>query len=316
MSMNPGKALELLVKRILINVGFSEVPSDGVYIYDGVPGQMIQGLGEAHNADVLLEPPVQIPFYSQTRLLIECKDYRRKVNLNIVRSAFGLREDINNFNIIDQDELESRRRKKYSATLPVSERYSYQVAVAAMKGFTIPAQRFASAHRIPLIEFNKLPFWRDFQVAIEDANSTPNERRSERTLGMIKSEEQLNELADTVGRRMAVAVTNSGQLLFLYHEDTTPIRFEAVYSLHWQNSDEPWTLRSGADKYSFQLPDDILKNWLNNSTSEIELKREAIHYKEQELSRMIVYYTKDGKPVIQMISIDQEQLKDALDRLK
>ena len=51
-SMGPGKAFELFVKRILIHIGFSEVVSDGLYIYDGAPGQMIQGLGEAHNADV------------------------------------------------------------------------------------------------------------------------------------------------------------------------------------------------------------------------------------------------------------------------
>ena len=80
--MGPGKAFELFVKRILVNIGFSEVVSDGLYIYDGTPGQMIQGLGEAHNADVLLEPPVQTPFYSKTRLLIECKDYRTKISLN------------------------------------------------------------------------------------------------------------------------------------------------------------------------------------------------------------------------------------------
>ena len=45
--MGPGKAFELFVKRILIHIGFSEVVSDGLYIYDGAPGQMIQGLGEA-----------------------------------------------------------------------------------------------------------------------------------------------------------------------------------------------------------------------------------------------------------------------------
>lgn len=60
--MKAGIAFEILVKRILINVGFSEVQSDGTYIYDGSSGQMLQGLGEAHNADVLLEPPVQTPF--------------------------------------------------------------------------------------------------------------------------------------------------------------------------------------------------------------------------------------------------------------
>ena len=36
--MTLGKAFEILVKRILINVGFSEVKSDGLYIFDGAPG--------------------------------------------------------------------------------------------------------------------------------------------------------------------------------------------------------------------------------------------------------------------------------------
>ena len=141
--MGPGKAFEILVKRILVNVGFSEVVSDGLYIYDGAPGQMIQGLGESHNADVLLEPPVQTPFYSKTRLLIECKDYRSRINLNIVRSALGLREDINNFNIVDINELEARRQQNRRAEPQFFDRYSYQVAIAALNGFTAPAQKFA-----------------------------------------------------------------------------------------------------------------------------------------------------------------------------
>lgn len=160
--MGPGKAFELFVKRILIHIGFSEVVSDGLYIYDGAPGQMIQGLGEAHNADVLLEPPVQTPFYSKTRLLIECKDYRKKISLNVVRSALGLREDINNFNIVDMAELATRRRQNRRANPPVFDRYSYQVAIAALTGFTTQAQEFAATYRIPLIEFNKLPFWSAF----------------------------------------------------------------------------------------------------------------------------------------------------------
>lgn len=109
--MKIGKAFELFVKHILINIGFSDVKSDGLYIYDGVAGQMIQRVGEAHNADVLLEPSVQTPFYSKTRLLIECKEYRRKIGLDTIRDALGLREDINHFDIVDMNRLLARRRK-------------------------------------------------------------------------------------------------------------------------------------------------------------------------------------------------------------
>lgn len=54
---------------------------------------MLQGLGEAHNADVLLEPPVQSPFYSHSRLLFECRDYSRRVGLNTLRSALDCRQE-------------------------------------------------------------------------------------------------------------------------------------------------------------------------------------------------------------------------------
>ena len=40
--MKKGKAFELLVERILIHIGFSNVYSDGIYIYNGVAGKMIQ----------------------------------------------------------------------------------------------------------------------------------------------------------------------------------------------------------------------------------------------------------------------------------
>lgn len=56
-----------------------------VHIYDGSSGQMLLGLGEAHNADMLLKPPVQTSFLNKTRLLVKCKDYKRKVGLDVAR---------------------------------------------------------------------------------------------------------------------------------------------------------------------------------------------------------------------------------------
>lgn len=39
--MKRGKAFELFVKHLLLKVGFLEVNSDGLYIFDGSAGQMI-----------------------------------------------------------------------------------------------------------------------------------------------------------------------------------------------------------------------------------------------------------------------------------
>ena len=312
--MRPGNAFELLVKRILLNIGFSEVMSDGLYIYDGAPGQMIQGLGEAHNADVLLEPPVQTPFYSKTRLLIECKDYRAKIGLNIIRSALGLREDINNFNIVDIDELKARRQQRRLVTPPIFDRYSYQVAVAALEGFSTPAQKFAATYRIPLIEFNKLPFWGSFCEIIRYKGLHSNYRKDKSDT--TAPDQQILDFVDRIGRCMAVAITNSGQMLFLYHIGNGFIRFDQHYSLHWTDPKSPWTLRSGNEDYLFQLPVNILKEWLNKSADELAMRREAIHCKANFFANMVVYYTDCGQPTIKMISIDRSQLEEAKKQLK
>ena len=312
--MGPGKAFELLVKHILLHIGFSEVRSDGLYVYDGPPGQMIQGLGESHNADVLLEPPVQTPFYSKTRLLIECKDYKSKVGLNVVRSALGLRDDINNFNMVDMNELIARRQQNRRAIPPIFDRYSYQVAIAALSGFTLPAQKFAEAYRIPLIEFNKLPFWTDFCQALGYDNLNYYSKKNNACV--CNAEQRLIALANRVGERMAVAITNSGQMPFLFHTTNEQVRFGQQYSLHWTNPKEPWILRSNNEEYLFQLPENILKLWLSKSTDELEMKREAINCKASFFSNMVVYYTNHGQPKIKMISINHFQLEDALKNLR
>lgn len=310
--MKAGKAFELLIKRILLHIGFSEVASDGLYIFDGPPGQMIQGLAEAHNADVLLEPPVQTPFFAPSRLLIECKDYNRKIGLNTIRGVLGLREDVNCFDIVDHDKLMNRRNPSRMGPTDVYTRYYYQVALASMSGFTRPCQNFAATYQIPLIEFNKLPFWHTFCETFRcEGQRFP---LSERFVGNL-SEEAVIQIADEVGERMAVAITNSGQMLFLYRTKGEMNEFGDYYSLHWHSTTEPWILRSGENEYIFQLPESILNIWLHNSASELETKVSALNCKANFFSNMVVYYSMYGMPTIKMISIDRHQLENAYHRL-
>jgi hypothetical protein len=318
--MKAGQAFELFVKRILLNIGFSGVASDGLYIFDGTPGQMIQGLGEAHNADVLLEPPVQTPFYWPTRLLIECKDYKNKVGLNILRSTLGLREDINHFRILEKDELEARRTFKETKPICGDERYLYQVALASTSGFSLPAQRFAATHRIPLIEFNKMPFWEELYNLLKDSNEVnefdrfPYDHIDKNASDSVLVQ-SINSLADGISSNMAIAITNTGQILFLFRTNGKENTFDDSYTLHWQTENEPWILRTNNLEYIFQLPEEITKVWLSKASSEIGLKRGAIECKTNFLSNMVVYYTKYNKPVIKMISIDKYELKKAKDKL-
>ena len=311
--MRPGKAFELLVKTILLHIGFSAVRSDGLYIFDGPPGQMIQGLADAHNADVLLEPPVQTPFYTPTRLLIECKDYVGKVGLNTMRSALGLREDINHFDIVDRAELEDRRRNRRPGMTYDYQRFLYQVGVASMSGFTVPGQNFAATHRIPIIEFNKMPFWEEFCAAIgRDGRYSAVKRIN----GEFGNDEELHRIIDQIASRSAVAITGSGQMLFLYRVAGDETEFGEFYSLHWNTPQRPWILRSGEVEYQFQLPKHILKLWLENSTTELDRRINAIHYKTDYLANMVVYYSENSRPRMKMISIDRYMLQEALLQLQ
>lgn len=310
--MKKGKAFELFVKRILVMIGFLEVKSDGLYIFDGAPGQMIQGLGEAHNADVLLEPPVQTPFLGSIRLVVECKDYKNKIGLDIIRSALGLRDDINHFDIVDKKELEERRTNWRYGLVHDYERFSYQVAVAAINGFTIPAQNFAATHRIPLIEFDKMSFWGGFNNLLEQIDTL-----GDSDLNMTEKA-QIIEFAENIGKRIAIAITNTGQLLFLYRMLEgleTQNYFSDTYSLHWRDSEQPWELISGEQRYMFQLPNSIMKRWLDNATNDLEMRKNAIYCKKNFMSNMIVYYAQNGKTNIKMISIDKRALNAAKERL-
>lgn len=299
--MKAGKAFEILVKSILLSVGFSEVKSDGIYIFDAAPGQMINGLGAAHNADVLLNPPVQTPFYTPSRLLIECKDYTRKVGMPTIRNALGLREDINSFEVVDYEELKGRQNTRKPALTYSYTRYHYQVAVASMSGYTLPAQQFAATHRIPLIEFYDMPFWDNFIEIILELNRY--EYRNDDYLI-----HHIEELGLSIGRRTAIAITNTVQLLFLYNLRNNTCHFDNSYNLYWETSSSLWQLHSGNNLYTFQLPKDIAKTWIENANNEFDLLTSAINCKAEYLSNMIVYYSDYGIPKVKMISIDKDQL--------
>lgn len=185
----------------------------------------------------------------------------------MIRSTLGLREDINHFDIVDVNRLLARRRQNRAGVVYPYERYTYQVAVASLSGFTVQAQEFAATHRIPLLEFDKMPFWSDFWMLLGYDNvSFGDSIRGHRIPAVHMAENQIIEFANEIGRRMAVAVTNSGQLLFLYRITRENNDFSDSYTLHWSNSSHPWELRSGNQVYLFQLPKSIMKLWLENST--------------------------------------------------
>lgn len=294
-----GKAFEFLVKQILINVGFEEVKSDDIYIYDGSAGQMINGLGEAHNADVLLEPPVQIPFFAKTRLLIECKDYNvNKVGLNVVRSALGLRTDINAYDILDYGELERRKAQNRKNKICYT-RYSYNVAIASTSGFADQAQSMAATYRIPLIELNKYPFWETWKKALPcfEVKSDCYDKKA-----------VLDYISDLC-KGMALAITNTGQLVFLYNSEKR-IRFPSdKCDISSTKKGESWMLKCSKEEYFFSLPEQIKEHWINE-----ENKSDIIIDDDRIVTRMVAFFRKNGQPQIKMLSINLDKIIELSER--
>ena len=125
------------------------------------------------------------------------------------------------------------------------------------------------------------------------------------------------EVAENVGSQMALAITNWGQILFLYHCGNREINFsEEWYSIYWEREDQPWRLVSGEDEFLFQLPQYVMETWLDNSVNELEMRKEAINCKGTFLSNMVVYYMRYGIPTIRMISINKDELENARQRIK
>src|SRR5262249_11696861 len=147
----------VLVKRLATAAGFrpARFPSVDRQLYERARLPMIHGLGEGHNADVLLDYPFQMAMTPPMRLLIECKGYQKGVGLEVIRSVVGLRLDLNAFRQLTDDELNYRERIKRPSRRPTSFP-NYNLAVASLLGFSQPAQAFAATHHIELLDYSDL----------------------------------------------------------------------------------------------------------------------------------------------------------------
>ena len=126
-----GSLLEYIVRKLFLNCGFTRVKADGLWIFEKSGLTMINGKGAAHDADVLMNPPIQMPFSYPFRVNFECKAYKKKTGLTIIRNALGLRYDLNEFEVVTRDQIEERQNNRRSSlSIDDRQRFNYQVGVA------------------------------------------------------------------------------------------------------------------------------------------------------------------------------------------
>lgn len=340
-----GTVLEYLIRQLLQNCGFASVRPDGHYIYEqnGTGLFFINGKGAAHDADVLMEPPIQLPFSYPSRLLFECKAYQSTIGLNIVRNALGLRYDINEFEIVTDESIE-RRKNNRRANYAISDRkrFNYQVGVATVEQYSPSAFEFAANNKIPLFS---LRWFLPQQVCdlfhdidLHYLNSIPDNLRrnlysflknkerdaSYRYDGVnnfIRSDRLIGEIIRrfrSVIDRTFIGLIETGDLIFLYSQ--TDDNFNFLYNQrrfdglraqihYYRQRPNEWLLElidnSVRSEFRFIVPDRIMRMWRDYSLD----KNVAIDLKERFFSRIFIFtrYRNEGLPFV-VVNIDREWL--------
>lgn len=331
-----GKLFEYFVYRLLVACGFKPVIPDGLLVYKGGPGLMVQGIGQPHNADVLLSPPIQTPFYYPTRLIVECKCYNDSIGLPQIRNALGLRDDVNNFEIVTEEILKNRKynrstRSKFYDT----KRYVYQVAVASIDGFKSTAYPFAKAHRIPLISFSHSAIFMSIRQAISalddyasenaefrqqmilrisDAMLYPERRINSDTFGSNEWRTYIKEI-EAIEQYITIGLLEDGTLLFLLQAGEGRTRVyddtqEDGCTIRWcSEQDSTWVLNDKGTVYYFELPNEIYKNWEHSAGKQ---RQDALRIKRDYFSEIVLFHrTKREEENITILRLSEQFMCNA-----
>jgi hypothetical protein len=141
-----GLILEETLARLLLDAGYqllNDPADDPVALLSQGNGLCVRGRGADHQADVLGELTIPIPFSYPIRLFVEAKFWGDKVGLLEARNALGVVNDVNEF---------YTPRGQAADALATTCRYHYRYALFSASGFTKDAQTFALAQQISLID--------------------------------------------------------------------------------------------------------------------------------------------------------------------
>ena len=212
----------------------------------------------------------------------------------MIRGVLGLRDDVNVFNILDDKELQRRLIQNRKGSV-FYNRYYYNVAVASRSGFTDQAQNMAAAYRIPLIDFRNYTFWRNWENILMDIEEKKREI----------SEKDIADFVLDICKGMAVAVTNTGQFLFLYSKEDTVSFPKNTYDIKWADDNKTLILLFDKKQYVVNFPSIMVNHWIENEV-------EVSHFTSDNMSRMVAYYKEKGSPKIEVLKIETDKLRSVI----
>ena len=151
-----GYLLEIVLSKLIEVNGYEVITESNIPYEPGVPhdeqeieskhnGLNVRGRGGYHQFDTLGTFRITPPFVYPLRLFVEAKCYAStKVGIDRVRVGVGILNDINtNYSTVNLS----------TEQLSV-KRYQYHYAIFSTSGFSNPAQRYAIAHKIHLIDLS------------------------------------------------------------------------------------------------------------------------------------------------------------------
>lgn len=329
-----GTLLEYIIRKLLENNGFSKVYADGLYIFNTSGLTMINGKGAAHDADVLMEPPIQMPFLNPFRVNFECKSYSKTIGLGIIRGALGLRYDLNDFEIITEEHLIQRRNnRRVNQAIQFRTRYNYQIGVASVEDFSKPAFEFAANNKIPLIS---LRWFLDNDVCdkFHDITSAYVRRFNQDDLQelyrFLKGEEssiaerflrnQASHFKDILSAfnefqdKVLIGLTELGNMIFVFSNNISTIeKFRATNILtlnaryhYFQQNPNLWHIDLGNgnnELLKFYLPREIIESWSNHRFE----NEEARNIKRNIFKKLIIFTNNEDIP-FKILKLDRNWL--------
>ena len=344
-----GNLLEFIVRKLLFNCGFRAVVPDGHYVYEQAGSGLfyVNGKGAAHDADVLMNPPIQLPFSYPTRILFECKAYKRNVGLGVIRGALGLRYDVNEFEIVTEDSINKRKNNRRTTyAISARNRYNYQVGVASVEEFSSSAFEYAANNKIPLIalrwflssstcdlftSINEDYIGSIQSTIIDELNlylgvKSHNNVPSLALRSLIDNDQVIGRILRETNEKLNstfIGLNEYGDLFFLFA--TENFNREAFYGFgnrellnarihYWSDQPGTWFLnfesspRDSDHGLKFYLPNRYMAEWAKTGMDGTE----ALNIKERFFSRIYLFssdFSEDTIP-FRVIGIDRSWLND------
>lgn len=287
-----------------------------------------------HDADVLMNPPIQMPFSYPYRINFECKAYNKKAGLTIIRNALGLRYDINEFEIVTRTQIQDRQNNRRSVlAIDNRQRYNYQVGVASIEDFTKDVFEFAANNKIPLISlrwflpnnicglFHEITdnYLRQFQqqdladlLQFLKGNETENGRNF--TEEIDSHFRTILNSFNHFENRVIIGLLESGDMLFLISNEGINREFlrgnnQLNAQFHYMRGGNAeldfWTITINQMlNLGFYLPDRIVQMWKEQNFD----KQVAINLKEELFSKVFIFIQNNNNLPFKIVNIDREWL--------